>query len=99
MMRWFNKATLPSSPRAYLTEQGFPLSPRVQTRRRLPPARRAARGWARAPGRKEPRDMDVAVTGSSGLIGTALRPVLEAAGHRVLPLVRPGSRTTGVAAD
>ncbi len=35
--------------------------------------------------------MDVAVTGASGLIGTALRPALEAAGHRVLRLVRPGS--------
>ena len=32
--------------------------------------------------------MDVVVTGSSGLIGTALRPVLEAAGHRMVPLVR-----------
>ncbi len=36
--------------------------------------------------------MDVAVTGSSGLIGSALRPALEAAGHRVLRLVRPGSQ-------
>ena len=35
--------------------------------------------------------MDVAVTGSSGLIGSALRPALEAAGHRVLRLVRRGS--------
>ncbi|MGH8990094.1 MAG: TIGR01777 family oxidoreductase [Acidimicrobiia bacterium] len=35
--------------------------------------------------------MDVAVTGSSGLIGSALRPALEAAGHRVLRLVRPAS--------
>jgi len=34
--------------------------------------------------------MDVAVTGSSGLIGSALRPALEAAGHRVLRLVRHG---------
>ena len=34
--------------------------------------------------------MDVAVTGSSGLIGSALRPALEAAGHRVLRLVRRG---------
>jgi len=32
--------------------------------------------------------MDVVVTGSSGLIGTALRPVLEAAGHRMVPMVR-----------
>jgi uncharacterized protein (TIGR01777 family) len=39
--------------------------------------------------------MDVAVTGSSGLIGSALRPALEAAGHRVLRLVRPGSGRRG----
>ena len=32
--------------------------------------------------------MDVVVTGSSGLIGTALRPALEAAGHRMVPMVR-----------
>jgi TIGR01777 family protein len=41
--------------------------------------------------------MDVAVTGSSGLIGSALRPALEAAGHRVLRLVRPGSGRSGQA--
>ncbi len=32
--------------------------------------------------------MDVAVTGSSGLIGSALRPALEQAGHRVIRIVR-----------
>jgi uncharacterized protein (TIGR01777 family) len=32
--------------------------------------------------------MDVVVTGSSGLIGTALRGALERAGHRVVPMVR-----------
>ena len=32
--------------------------------------------------------MDVAVTGSSGLIGTALGPALEAAGHRMVKVVR-----------
>lgn len=32
--------------------------------------------------------MDVLVTGSSGLVGTALVPALEAAGHRVVRLVR-----------
>jgi uncharacterized protein (TIGR01777 family) len=37
--------------------------------------------------------MRVAVTGSSGLIGSALVPALRAAGHDVLPLVR---RTPGV---
>lgn len=34
--------------------------------------------------------MDVAVTGSSGLVGSALRPALAAAGHRVLRMVRSG---------
>jgi hypothetical protein len=37
--------------------------------------------------------MDVAVTGSSGLIGSALRPALETAGHRVVRMARPGSGT------
>lgn len=32
--------------------------------------------------------MDVVVTGSSGLFGTALRPALERAGHRMIPMVR-----------
>jgi uncharacterized protein (TIGR01777 family) len=32
--------------------------------------------------------MDVAVTGSTGLIGQALKPALEQAGHRVVPVVR-----------
>ena len=32
--------------------------------------------------------MDVVVTGSSGLIGTALRGALERAGHRMVPMVR-----------
>ncbi len=32
--------------------------------------------------------MDVAITGSSGLIGSALRPALEAAGHRPIAVVR-----------
>ncbi|HEY3239063.1 MAG TPA: NAD-dependent epimerase/dehydratase family protein, partial [Acidimicrobiia bacterium] len=39
--------------------------------------------------------MDVAVTGSSGLIGSALRPALEAAGHRVVRMVRPGTGNRG----
>src|SRR2546423_13404755 len=34
--------------------------------------------------------MDVVVTGSSGLIGTALRPALERAGHRMVPMLRGG---------
>jgi uncharacterized protein len=32
--------------------------------------------------------MDVVVTGSGGLIGTALRSALERAGHRMVPMVR-----------
>jgi uncharacterized protein len=32
--------------------------------------------------------MDIAVTGSSGLIGSALRSALEQAGHRMVPMVR-----------
>jgi len=32
--------------------------------------------------------MDVVVTGSSGLIGTALRPALQQGGHRMVPMVR-----------
>ena len=36
--------------------------------------------------------MDVVVTGSHGLIGSALRPALERAGHRVVRLVRDGDR-------
>ncbi len=34
--------------------------------------------------------MDIAITGSTGLIGRALGPHLEAAGHRVVPVVRSG---------
>jgi NAD dependent epimerase/dehydratase family enzyme len=34
------------------------------------------------------RTMDVVVTGSSGLIGTALKGALEKAGHRIVPMVR-----------
>jgi len=39
--------------------------------------------------------MEIAITGSSGLLGSALQPELEAAGHRVIPVVRPGSRSRG----
>jgi len=39
--------------------------------------------------------MKVAVSGASGLIGTALVPVLEAAGHRVVRLVRRESTGPG----
>lgn len=35
--------------------------------------------------------MDIAVTGSSGLIGSALTRSLEADGHRVVPVVRSGA--------
>lgn len=43
--------------------------------------------------------MDVAVSGASGLIGSALRVSLEADGHRVLPLLRPGRSGRGIAWD
>lgn len=43
--------------------------------------------------------MDVAVTGSSGLIGTALRAALERAGHRVLRMVRSQPAATAGEAD
>jgi len=39
--------------------------------------------------------MDVAITGSSGLIGTALRRSLAADGHRVVRVVRKGKSTEG----
>src|ERR1700757_3994756 len=43
-----------------------------------------------------PEPLTVAVTGSSGLIGTALTALLTTSGHRVIPLVRrlprPGDR-------
>src|SRR5690242_13013311 len=39
--------------------------------------------------------MDIAVTGSTGLIGTALVSRLRAEGHHVVRLVRPGSATSG----
>jgi uncharacterized protein len=39
--------------------------------------------------------MDVAVTGSSGLIGSALGPALARAGHRMVPVVRSQSAPTG----
>ncbi len=37
--------------------------------------------------------MDVAITGSNGLIGRALAKSLLADGHRVIPVVRPSSRS------
>ena len=39
--------------------------------------------------------MDIAITGSSGLIGTALRTSLEAAGHNAIRVVRSGSDGIG----
>jgi uncharacterized protein len=39
--------------------------------------------------------MDIAVTGSSGLIGTALITELRRAGHRAIPVLRPGGEATG----
>jgi len=40
--------------------------------------------------------MDVAITGASGLIGTALARSLEADGHHVIPMVRSGPARPGV---
>lgn len=39
------------------------------------------------------------MTGSTGLIGSALIPALEAAGHSVTRVVRPGSRAQGIMWD
>ncbi len=39
--------------------------------------------------------MQIAVTGSSGLIGTALIAELDRRGHRAIPVLRPGSREAG----
>lgn len=39
--------------------------------------------------------MEIAVTGSSGLIGTALLAALRRAGHRAIPVVRPRSTPAG----
>ena len=39
--------------------------------------------------------MDIAVTGSSGLIGTALLAALRQGGHRGIPVVRPESQAAG----
>lgn len=43
--------------------------------------------------------MDIAITGASGFIGRALTRSLEADGHHVAPLVRPGSDRPGIAWD
>lgn len=43
--------------------------------------------------------MRIVMAGSSGLIGSALVPALEEAGHRVERLVRPGSAATGIPWD
>ncbi len=40
--------------------------------------------------------MDVAVTGSSGLIGTALKGALHAAGHRLVPMIRSREAGEGI---
>ena len=43
--------------------------------------------------------MRIAVAGASGLIGAALVPALEEAGHRVERLVRPGTAAAGIPWD
>lgn len=40
--------------------------------------------------------MKIALSGSSGFIGSALRRVLESQGHLVIPMVRPSSRSIGM---
>jgi hypothetical protein len=49
-----------------------------------------AHRWARA---KQPEPLTVAVTGASGLIGTALTALLTTGGHRVIRLVRHPARS------
>jgi uncharacterized protein (TIGR01777 family) len=41
------------------------------------------------------RTLTVVISGASGLIGTQLSALLTGGGHRVIPLVRPGSTTFG----
>lgn len=57
--------------------------------------RRTARDLARHLGRPEGEPLRIAITGASGMIGSALSAFLRAGGHRVDPLVRrrprPGS--------
>lgn len=43
--------------------------------------------------------MRIAITGSTGLIGSAVVPLLEARGHSITRLVRPGSTAAGVQWD
>ena len=43
--------------------------------------------------------MDVVISGSRGLIGSAVSESLKADGHRVIPLVRPGSSQQGIRWD
>ncbi len=43
--------------------------------------------------------MRIVIAGSTGLIGSALVPLLQAAGHRVDRLVRPGGREAGIPWD
>lgn len=43
--------------------------------------------------------MDIAITGSNGLIGSALSASLRQDGHRVIPVVRSGARGDSVAWD
>src|SRR4029079_11947878 len=56
-------------------------------------------GIGHHPPRRDEQHMDVAITGARGLIGSALRASLEADGHRVAPLVRPGGPGRGIAWD
>lgn len=55
------------------------------------PSASAIRPSPGAPAGPAPRPLQVAITGASGLVGSALTKLLTAAGHRVLRLVRAGS--------
>ncbi|KAA3611915.1 MAG: TIGR01777 family protein [Planctomycetota bacterium] len=45
------------------------------------------------------RNMKIAISGASGLVGSSLEPFLSTAGHEVKALVRPGSSREGIPWD
>ena len=51
------------------------------------------------PGSCHDPGVDVAITGSTGLVGRALSDALTAGGHRVVPMVRPATGRDGLAWD
>ncbi len=48
---------------------------------------------------RERPPMRIALAGATGLVGSQLSAFLTSGGHTVLPLVRPGSRSAGIAWD